>query len=155
MSDFTDNIKRIVGIEKLENRLKALEDKAPIPGNRGIAYGTLGGGTTAASGSSANDTSTSGVTGLVDSAIQAANDAIAAAESGVNQAISDAAGDATEGGSFDNGFPKGSLDGVFDAVDFFDHPSAGSLAGDAINSLLSGIYKWTWHKCCCIFRWHV
>lgn len=50
MSSYAAALRKIVGIQKLEDRLRTLEDKAAIPGNRGIAYQTSQGAVAAASG---------------------------------------------------------------------------------------------------------
>ena len=133
MSDYTDNIKRIVGIDALTSRLKALEDKAPINGRRSVVYGAEGSPNTS---SASGDLVKTGVNALASAATKAALAALA--DTAVTEAANTATGDATNaaksGTTPPAGVVKASTDGVQSALNYFN-----GVGNDGIGDTLSGI----------------
>lgn len=138
MSDYTDNIKRIVGIDELKNKLKDLEEKAAIYGRRGIAYETAEGiGNVSSSG---GDLVNIGGNAAASAATKAALQALAEGKTveKSNTATGDDSNAALAGKSLQSGLFKSDSDGVFDAEDYFDNAGAGGL-GSNIGEVLSGL----------------
>lgn len=125
MSRYQEDLKKIVGIKELENRLAALEEKQPIPGARAVSYDTLSGAQTAT-----GDRSTGGVNGANETvlgALRGVNAALGALPGNLGSGASDAAAAALGdrfnvggGGSFDQQDLWGNVAaGIIEAVDLF------------------------------------
>lgn len=126
MSDYTDNIKRIVGIDQLKDQLKELAEKVAIYGRRGIAYEPIEGGQE--TNSAGGDLVTNGVNSAASAATKAALQAIADAKrvEDENKATGDASNSALSGTSPLTGVIDSSDDDSFDAADYFDNISTGA-----------------------------
>lgn len=139
MSDLADNIRRIVGVDELKDKLKELAEKVAIFGRRGIAYEPVEGGLE--TNSAGGDLVTTGVNAAAAAATKAALQSVA--ESASRERSDKATGDATnaalDGKSLSGDRIKSADDGTFDAEEYFDNASAGALEGADIGQRLSAL----------------
>lgn len=135
MSNLQRDLKAIVGVDKIESRLKALEERASIESQRGLAYqNSLGNmvsaATTAASGTTASDTALgSSLSALTDAATSAAEDALENKAKG---------GGGKKNELDQQGVVNAAIDGVLDIDNFLDGVMDGLNVGDYLLGLSGG-----------------
>lgn len=137
MTQYAEDLKAIVGIKALENKLKDLSDKVNIPGQRGVAVTLASGAVQGASGSSGSNgvSGTSELLNGLSDALTGASGALFGLDSGVGGSISDAAAESLAGQSTNansnsgnaGNITKGKEDGVPTATEYFAKDTNGNF----------------------------